>query len=104
MTVSVGDWVGKRYAKGPYELSMILKTAKFSGLMACPQPNGAVWVIMNLSASKGESANDGIDSKEFTTSMSSTTQWIEVLMRAGRSCKMVKISTPLYTRRIGQGV
>ena len=91
VTDSVGDWVGKGYAKGPFELSQIPKHAKFSGLMARPKPNGAVRVIMNLSAPKGRAVNDGIDSKEFPTAMSSTSQWLEALWRAGRGCEMVKV-------------
>ena len=91
VTDCIADWVAKGYAKGPFPESQVPKTAKFSGLMARPKPNGAVRVIMNLSAPKGSSVNEGIDSDAFPTSMSSTTKWLAALHRAGKSCKMVKV-------------
>ena len=59
--------------------------------MCRPKPNGSVRIILNLSSPAGCSVNDGIDDKKFPATMSSTTNWLRVLNRAGRGCKMVKI-------------
>ena len=58
--------------------------------MVRPKPNGSVRVILNLSAPKGRSVNDGIDKKEFPATMSSTAAWLEVLDQAGRGCWICK--------------
>jgi hypothetical protein len=58
--------------------------------MVRPKPNGSVRVILNLSAPKGRSVNDGIDKAEFPATMSSTAAWIAVLNEAGRGCLITK--------------
>ncbi len=59
--------------------------AKVSGIMVRPKPNGWVRVILNLSAPKGNSVNDGINKDDFPAKMSSTAAWLEVLDRAGKA-------------------
>jgi hypothetical protein len=58
--------------------------------MVRPKPNGTARIILNLSAPKGSSVNDGIDKDEFPATMSSTTAWLEVLYKAGRNCWICK--------------
>ena len=65
--------------------------AKISGIMCREKPNGSVRIILNLSAPKGISVNDGINNEDFPASMSSTQKWLEVLDRAGPGALMVKI-------------
>ena len=65
--------------------------AKVNGIMCRPKPNGTVRVILNLSAPARMSVNDGIDSDDFPTSMSSTSKWVECLNMAGRGALMTKI-------------
>ena len=91
VTDCIADWVCKKFVFGPVSLEEIPAHAKVSGLMTRPKPNGSVRIIMNLSAPKGWSVNDGIDSNDFPTSMSSTTEWLEALWRAGSGCKIVKV-------------
>jgi hypothetical protein len=55
------------------------------------KPNGTARIILNLSAPKGNSVNDGINADEFPTTMSSTAKWLEVLDRAGRHATMCKV-------------
>jgi hypothetical protein len=59
--------------------------------MVRPKPDGAVRIILNLSAPKGSSVNDGIDSALFPAAMSSTEQWLGVLERTGRKCLIMKM-------------
>ena len=80
----------KGFAIGPFKLEDVPKSAKFSGLMTRPKPNGGTRIILNLSAPKKRSVNDGIDSKQFPTKMSSTTEWLRVLHRAGKNCWILK--------------
>ena len=91
VTDAVADWISKGFAYGPIPLSEVPRGAKFSGIMTRPKPNGSVRIILNLSAPKGSSVNDGIDSSEFPTVMSSTTKWLQALHRAGRGCLMAKV-------------
>jgi len=72
VTDAICDWVRKGFVYGPVPLTKVPANAKFSGIMTRPKPNGAVRVILNLSAPLGESVNDGISSDEFPTKMSST--------------------------------
>ncbi len=46
------------------------------------KPNGTARIILNLSAPKGRSVNDGINSDE----------WLEVLDRGGKNATMTKIN------------
>ena len=88
---AIADWLKKKFAYGPVPLHLVPPDAKFSGIMTKPKPDGSVRIILNLSAPLGRSVNEGINSAEFPTSMSSTTEWLRVLHRAGRYAKMCKI-------------
>jgi hypothetical protein len=90
VTDAIAEWVKKGYAFGPVRQSEVPATAKVSGILVRPKPNGSVRVILNLSAPKGRSVNDGIDKKEFPAKMSSTAAWLKVLDRAGRGCLITK--------------
>ena len=50
-------------AAGPYEYDEIPDDAKVSGLMVKLKANGKTRLILNLSAPKGSSVNEGIDKK-----------------------------------------
>ena len=91
VTDAICDWLAKGFAYGPVHLSEVPPTAKFSGIMTRPKPNGSVRIILNLSAPLGSSVNEGIDNSEFPTTMSSTTKWLKVLHLAGRGAKMCKV-------------
>jgi hypothetical protein len=88
---SIADWVTKGYAYGPINHKALPRDAKVSSIMTKLKPNGAVRVILNLSAPKGGSVNDGINKDEFPVAMSSTEKWVRVLNRVGHECKMVKL-------------
>ena len=66
------------------------KSAKFSPLMTRDKPNGGTRIILNLSSPPKRSVNDGIDSDQFPTKMSSTAQWLRVLNRTGRKSWILK--------------
>lgn len=91
VTDAISDWVEKGFAYGPVDINEVPEKAKVSGIMTKAKPNGSVRVILNLSAPVGNAVNDGIVSDDFPTKMSSTTEWINVLNRAGRSCLMCKV-------------
>jgi hypothetical protein len=90
VTDAVAEWVHKGYAYGPVKADQVPAGAKVSGIMVRPKPNGSVRVILNLSAPKGNSVNDGIDKDDFPAKMSSTAAWLEVLDRAGKGCLIMK--------------
>ena len=91
MLLISGDWLKKGFAYGPVPLSQVPKEAKFNCLMTRDKPNGSVRIILNLSSPDGMSVNEGIRSEDFPTVMSSTTEWLRVLKKAGRNCYFVKI-------------
>ncbi len=80
----------KGYAFGPVEAEQVPAAAKVSGIMVRPKPNGSVRVILNLSAPKGRSVNDGINKEEFPATMSSTAAWLAVLDKAGKGSLITK--------------
>ena len=90
VTDAIAEWIHKGYAYGPVGREQVPKHAKISGIMVRPKPNGSVRVILNLSAPKGRSVNDGIDKANFPAKMSSTAAWLRVLDQAGRRCLMTK--------------
>jgi hypothetical protein len=90
VTDAIAEWVQKGYAYGPVAAEEVPAAAKVSGIMVRPKPNGSVRVILNLSAPKGRSVNDGIDKTDFPATMSSTAAWLAVLDTAGRGCLMTK--------------
>ena len=76
---------------GPVHPKDVPHDAKISALMTRPKPNGSCRIILNLSSPKKKSVNDGIDKREFPATMSSTTEWLRVLKRAGRHSYILKI-------------
>ena len=88
---SICDWVKKGFAYGPVKMQDVPPEAKFNGIMTRPKPNGAVRIILNLSAPKGSSVNDGICSQDFPAVMSSTTKWLRALNSVGVGALMTKI-------------
>jgi hypothetical protein len=91
VTDAIADWLLAGFAAGPFEPSNRPTDAKISGIMCRQKPNGSARIILNLSAPKGSSVNDGVTSEDFPTTMSSTQKWLEVLDKAGRNCLMVKL-------------
>ena len=91
VTDALADWIFKRLAYGPLPLDQIPPGAKISGIMTKQKPNSSVRVILNLSAPKGHGVNEGIDTSQFPTVMSSTTKWLRALHLAGRNAKICKI-------------
>ena len=91
VTDAIASWVKKGFCYGPVDMEEVPKDAKFSGIMVRDKPDGSVRVILNLSAPTGISVNEGIDSNEFPTSMSSTTKWLIAMNKAGRNCLFCKI-------------
>ena len=91
ITDAIAGWVASGFAAGPFNPADRPQNAKVSGIMCREKPNGSARVILNLSAPKGSSVNDGIISAEFPTSMSSTKKWLEVLDKAGQRCLILKM-------------
>jgi hypothetical protein len=90
VTDSIAAWVDKGFVFGPLNKDQLPPGAKVNGIMCRPKPNGSARVILNLSAPKGRSVNEGIDKREFPATMSSTGKWIAVLNKAGRGAWMAK--------------
>jgi len=90
VTDSIASWIDKGFVFGPLGRNDLPQGVKISGIMCRPKPNGSARVILNLSAPRGQSVNEGIDKKQFPATMSSTRKWVAVLNRAGRSAWMAK--------------
>jgi hypothetical protein len=86
VTDAIATWINKGLAYGPVDEEDVPADAKINGILTKQKPDGTVRIILNLSAPKGLSVNEGIDSDEFPATMSSTEAWIAVLNRAGRGC------------------
>ena len=91
VTDALAAWIEKGFVFGPVDKHQVPLWAKLSGIMTRPKPNGSVRVIINLSAPKGSSVNDGIDNTEFPTSMDTLVKWLRALHKAGRRCKICKV-------------
>jgi len=91
ITDSIADWILAGFAAGPFHPDERPPDAKVNGIMCREKPNGSARIILNLSAPKGKSVNDGINAEDFPTSMSSTKKWLEILDRAGRHCVILKL-------------
>jgi hypothetical protein len=88
---AIAAWVSVGYAYGPVEEEDLPPNAKINGILTRTKPNGLVRIILNLSAPKGCSVNDGIDNDEFPATMSSTEAWVDVLNKLGKGCKIMKV-------------
>jgi hypothetical protein len=91
VTDAVADWVAQGFAAGPFSPTDRPANAKVSGIMCRQKPNGSARIILNFSSPAGNCVNDGIDSKMFPTSMSSTNRWLGALERAGRGALIMKV-------------
>jgi len=91
VTDAVASWVKEGYVRGPVEEEDVPAEAKINGILTRQKPNGSVRVILNLSAPKGRSVNDGINNEEFPATMSSTAAWLRVLNKAGKGCWITKV-------------
>ena len=90
VTDAIAGWIVDGYAFGPVSEEDLPAGAKVSGIMVRKKPNGAARVILNLSAPKGMSVNDGISSEDFPAVMSSTEAWLRVLNKIGVGAWMTK--------------
>ena len=90
VTDAIVGWIEDGYAYSPVAEEEVPAGAKVSGIMVRKKPNGAARVILNLSAPKGMSVNDGIDAEEFPAVMSSTEAWLKVLNKFGRGAWITK--------------
>ena len=91
VTDAVASWVKAGFAVGPFEEGEVPPSAKVNGIMTRPKPNGAVRIILNLSAPVGLAVNEGIDLEAYPATMSSTGKWVAVLAEAGRGAYMIKM-------------
>jgi len=91
VTDAVASWVAAGFAIGPFSEADTPEDVKINGIMTRPKPNGAVRIILNLSAPRGAAVNEGIDLGEFPATMSSTGKWLAVLVAAGRGAWMIKM-------------
>jgi hypothetical protein len=88
---AIAAWVKQGYALGPVEEDEVPANAKVNSILTRTKPNGSVRIILNLSAPKGFSVNDGIDNEQFPASMSSTEAWVSVLNKMGKNCLIMKV-------------
>ena len=80
------------YIMGPFDEDDIpFEANRFSGLMVKLKPDGSARLILNLSKGDPYSVNEGIDSSDFPSVMSSTTEFVRVLNRNGKGALMTKI-------------
>ena len=91
VTDAIADWLEKGFAYGPVGHDEVPIGAKFSGIMTRPKPNGSVRIILNLSSPKGSCVNEGISKEDFPTTMSSTSDWLRSLHKAGRRANFCKV-------------
>jgi len=87
---AVASWVQKKVVYGPVSKEEVPKDAKISGMMVRVKPDSSVRIILNLSAPKGASVNEGINAEDFPAKMSSTEAWVKVLNKAGKGCWISK--------------
>ena len=81
----------KKHLMGPFsEKEIPWGKVRMSGLMSKLKPTGEARPILNLSRGLPYSVNEGINSKDYPTTMSSTTKWVRVLLRCGVGARMAK--------------
>jgi hypothetical protein len=71
---AICDWLCKGFAYIPVHDKDVPVNTKFSGIMTCPKPSGAVRIILN----------------QFPAVMSSTKKWLTALWLAGKCCWITK--------------
>ena len=80
------------YIMGPFEENdKPFEINRFSGLMVKLKPDGSARLILNLSKGDPYSVNEGINSSDYPSIMSSTSEFVRVLNRSGRGSLMTKI-------------
>jgi len=91
VTDAIAGWVDSGFAVGPFPVELRPPGVKVNGIMCRVKPNGSARVILNLSAPKGASVNEGIDKNEFPAVMSSTAAWLGVLNQVGPGALIMKM-------------
>ena len=87
----LASWIAKGFVVGPLKKGEVpFEKSKFSGLMTKIKPNGSVRPILNFSKGVPKSLNEGINSKDFPTVMSSTEEWVRILLRCGKRARFCK--------------
>ena len=87
----LASWITKGFVVGPLDESEIpFQKVKISGLMTKVKPNGAVRPILNFSRGSPKSVNDGMNKKGFSAVMSSTENWVRILLRCGENARFSK--------------
>ena len=87
----IASWIKKGFAIGPFKKDEVpFPVVKISGLMTKLKPNGAVRPILNFSNGRPKSVNEGIDSKDYPTIMTSPEEWVRILRRCGRRARFCK--------------
>ena len=80
------------YIMGPFdENDQPFEINRFSGLMVKLKPDGSARLILNLSKGEPFSVNEGINSSDFPSIMSSTSEFVGVLNRSGKGSLITKI-------------
>ena len=101
VTDALLDWIDEDYVIGPYDPDKVpFRNKKISGLMCRIKPNGKARIIINFSKGRPSSVNEGINKDEYPTAMSSTTEWIRVMLRCGRNCRFSKCDWSLAYKQI----
>ena len=87
----IASWIKKGFAIGPFKKEEVpFPVVKISGLMTKLKPNGAVRPILNFSNGRPKSVNEGINSKDYPTIMTSPDEWVRILRRCGRGARFCK--------------
>ena len=74
------------YLMGPFSDNQLpFMENRFSGLMVKLKPDGSARMILNLSKGNPNLVNEGINSKNYPTVMSSTLEFVRVLNRCGKN-------------------
>ena len=83
--------IDEGFVMGPFdETDLPFEENRFSGIMTKLKPNNTARIILNLSRGTPQAVNDGIDSAEYPTLMSSTEEFLRVLHGAGVGAEMTK--------------
>lgn len=92
-TDAVLNWQSKGFIAGPFKESPFPEV-KVSGIMAVEKPDGSIRPVVNLSAPKGASVNDGISKEEmdkiWPLIMASTPGFARAIMQAGWNAEIWK--------------
>ena len=87
----LASWIAKGLVVGPLDKTELpFKQVKISGLMTKTKPNGSVRPILNFSRGDPKSLNEGINKKDFPAKMSSTEEWLRILIRCGKYARFCK--------------